>query len=124
MADDRKQLGERGEDAAVAYLERAGLTVIDRNWRHRKGEVDIVALDAEALVFVEVKTRKTIRKGTAEEAVTPSKQRKYAQLASAYVSAAGLDDPAIRFDVITIMVLGPERALLRHHRDAFHAPDA
>jgi len=59
MTADRKRLGERGEDAAVAFLERSGLTIVERNWRCSAGEVDIVALDGEVLVLCEVKTRRT-----------------------------------------------------------------
>lgn len=121
MTEDRKRLGERGEDAAAAYLERAGMIVAERNWRCDKGEVDIVALDEGAVVFVEVKTRRTASKGTPEEAVTPAKQRRYRTLAQAYLQHAGLHDVTVRFDVISILVIAEDRALLRHHRAAFVA---
>ena len=89
MTAERKRLGERGEDAAVAYLERSGLTIVERNWRCPSGEIDIVALDEETLVLCEVKTRRTAAKGTPEDAVTPAKQRRYAKLAAAYVQRCG-----------------------------------
>jgi putative endonuclease len=116
---DRKRLGERGEDAAAAFLERVGISVVERNWRCPAGEIDIVALDGEEIVLVEVKTRRTVAKGTPEEAVTPAKRRRYARLAAAYVQAAGISDVSVRFDVITLLVLAEDRALLRHHRAAF-----
>lgn len=116
---ENKPLGNRGEDAAAAYLERIGMTVVERNWRTKHGEVDIVALDGETLVLCEVKTRRTVRAGTPEEAVTPAKQRRYRRLAEAYVQQAGLEQVAVRFDVISILVIGEDRALLRHHRAAF-----
>jgi putative endonuclease len=116
---DRKRLGERGEDAAAAFLERVGISVVERNWRCPAGEIDIVALDGEEIVLVEVKTRRTVAKGTPEEAVTPAKRRRYAKLAAAYVQAAGISDVSVRFDVITLLVLAEDRALLRHHRAAF-----
>ena len=119
MTDERKKLGERGEGAAAAYLERAGFEVVERNWRCPAGEIDIVALEGETLVMCEVKTRKTVSKGTPEDAVTPAKQRRYRKLASAYLQNAGLSDVAVRFDVITILVIAADRALLRHHRAAF-----
>lgn len=119
MSDERKALGKRGEDAAVAYLERAGLTVIERNWRGRTGEVDVIAIDGPALVLCEVKTRRSVRRGTPEEAVTEAKQRKYARLAAEYLQKAGLTETEVRFDVISILVLEEHRALLRHHRAAF-----
>lgn len=119
MTEGRKRLGERGEDAAAAYLDRIGFTVVDRNWRCQSGEIDIVALDGETLVLCEVKTRKGVSKGTPEESVTPAKQRRYKRLAQAYVQSASLGQAQVRFDVITLLVLAEDRALLRHHRAAF-----
>lgn len=123
MSDTRKRLGERGEDAAAAYLERAGMTVVERNWRCSAGEVDIVALDGDSIVLVEVKTRKSTSKGTPEDAITPAKQRRYARLAEAYVQHAGAAETPVRFDVVTLLVISADRALLRHHRAAF-VPEA
>jgi putative endonuclease len=119
MTAERKKLGERGEDAAAAFLERMGLTIVERNWRCPAGEIDIVALDGETLVLCEVKTRRSASKGSPEAAVTPAKQRRYAKLASTYVQAAGIDPVSVRFDVIALLVIAEDRALLRHHRAAF-----
>lgn len=115
---DRMEIGSRGEDAAAAYLERIGMVIEARNWRCPAGEVDIVARDGEDTVFVEVKTRRTERAGAPEEAVSLAKQRRLARLAAAYGLARGGLGP-VRFDVIAIRVLAPDRALLRHHRAAF-----
>jgi putative endonuclease len=115
----QQELGKRGEDAAAAYLERTGMTVVERNWRCRAGEVDLVALDGTSVVFVEVKTRKSTATGQPEEAVTPTKQRRYKRLAEAYLQQAGLSDVTVRFDVISLLVVADDRALLRHHRAAF-----
>jgi putative endonuclease len=91
-----------------------------RNWRCDAGEVDIVARDAEALVFVEVKTRRSERAGTPDEAVTPAKQRKIVRVTRVYLACTGAPSTqAVRFDVVAIRVLAPDRALLRHHRSAF-----
>lgn len=115
----RKRLGERGEDAAAAYLERAGFTLVERNWVCSSGEADIIALDGDVLVLCEVKTRTSRAKGSPDEAVTPAKQRRYARIAASYLQSAGLTDVSVRFDVVSILVLTPDRALLRHHRAAF-----
>jgi putative endonuclease len=112
-------LGDRGEDAAAAYLARVGMTVVERIWRTKAGEVDIVALEGDDLVLVEVKTRRTAKAGTPEEAVTPAKQRRYRRIAESYIAHAGLDSVTVRFDVISILVIAEDRALLRHHRAAF-----
>ena len=117
MAD--RTLGQRGEDAAAAYLERVGMTVVERNWRCKAGEIDIVALDGTTLVLCEVKTRRTVAKGTPEEAVTITKQRRIGRLAAAYVQQAGVEPVDVRFDVVSILVIAADRALLRHHRAAF-----
>lgn len=120
---DRAETARRGEDAAAAYLERIGMEVLERNWRTQAGEIDIVALDGVEVVFVEVKTRRSERAGTADEAVSPAKQRRIAKLANAYLKQAGLSgDTAVRFDAVAIRVLAPDRALLRHHRAAFGMP--
>lgn len=119
MTKSTKRLGERGEDAAAAYLERAGFTIVERNWRCSAGEIDIIALDGEAVVLCEVKTRRSTSKGSPSDAVTPAKRQRYARLASAYVQEAGLSETQIRFDVIAILVVAEDRALLRHHRGAF-----
>lgn len=117
---DRTELGKRGEDAAAAYLERIGMTLEARNWTCRAGEIDIVARDGDVLVFVEVKTRRSDRAGTAEESVSSTKQRRIARLAKEYLLGGG-DQPAggCRFDVVGIRVLAEDRAILRHHRGAF-----
>ncbi len=120
MTDKGKRLGERGEDAAAAFLERAGMEIVERNWRAPTGgEIDIVALDGDTVVLVEVKTRKNSTKGSPEEAVTPAKQRRYRKLAKAYQAHMGTVEVPLRFDVIAITVIAEDRALLRHHRSAF-----
>lgn len=123
MTRKSTELGIRGEDAAVAYVERLGMTVVERNWRSSAGEVDIIALDGAALVFIEVKTRRSTRAGVPEEAVSPSKQSRIVRLARAYLATSGLEPSPVRFDVIAITVLAEDRALLRHHRAAFTVED-
>jgi putative endonuclease len=68
---------------------------------------------------VEVKTRRSLKAGTPEEAVSPTKQKKLGRLAAAYVQGLEREPDSVRFDVVTIYVLGEDRALLRHHRAAF-----
>lgn len=116
---DRADIGRRGEDAATVYLERCGMAIIERNWRTKAGELDIVAREGSTLVLIEVKTRATIARGTPEEAVTPAKQRRLARLARQYIAGMDVFPERIRFDVVTLLVLGADKALLRHHRNAF-----
>jgi putative endonuclease len=116
---DRTEIGQRGEDAAAAYCERIGMTVTARNWRCPMGEIDIVAWDGDTLVLCEVKTRRSERTGSPEDAVSVTKQRRLARLAEAFLASGCRHPLSVRFDVIAIRVLGEGRALLRHHRGAF-----
>jgi putative endonuclease len=118
---DRNEVARRGEDAAEAFLTRIGMVVLERNWRCAGGEVDIIARDGRALVFVEVKTRRSQRAGTGEEAVSPAKQSRIVRLAQAYLRSTAEECDDLRFDVVAIRVIAPDRALLRHHRAAFEA---
>jgi putative endonuclease len=95
------------------------MEVAATNWRSAAGEVDIVAWDGPDLVLVEVKTRRSERMGTPEEAVSPTKQRRLVRLARSYLAETGARPRLVRFDVVSLRVLGEERALLRHHRNAF-----
>ncbi len=122
MALDRKELGSKGEAAAAAYLRRVGYDIDAMNWRTAAGEIDIVAWDGRTLVLCEVKTRRSERMGTPEDAVSPTKQRRLVKLARAYLAQPGACPERVRFDVISIRVIGPDRALLRHYRAAFDVP--
>ena len=114
------ELGMRGEDVACLFLERRGLEILERNWRCKSGEADIIALDTDALVFVEVKTRSSESNGLPEEAVTPEKRRRYEEIALAYLrNFRDFSCITVRFDVVAITLLGPDRAFLRYHKDAF-----
>jgi putative endonuclease len=119
---ERSEIARRGEDAAAAFLERVGMQIEVRNWRSSAGEIDIVARDGDELVFVEVKTRRSERAGTAAEAVSPAKQGRIVRLARAYIATEG-EQPqgGVRFDVVAIRVIADDRALLRHYRAAFEA---
>lgn len=119
MGSGNQEIGKRGEDAAAAYLERAGMSIIERNWRCSAGEIDIVAMEDNTLVLCEVKTRRTVAKGHPADAVTPARQRRYLRLAHEYLARTGHSDLQVRFDVITILVVSEDRALLRHLRAAF-----
>ena len=115
----KKELGARGELAAARYLERRGYDVIERNWHCKAGEVDIVARDNDFLVFVEVKTRTNIDTGLPEEAVDEEKRHRYEILAAHYLREHEVEETAVRFDVVALLVIAPDRALVRHHINAF-----
>jgi putative endonuclease len=112
-------LGARGERIAAAYLTDAGLRVLDRNWRCREGELDIVARDGDALVFCEVKTRRGLGFGHPVEAVTGRKQGRLRVLAQRWLSTHDEHAPDLRFDVVGVLVRSGRPALVTHVRGAF-----
>lgn len=95
-------LGKNGEDMAVEYLLKNGYKVIERNFYCKTGEIDIIALKDEYLVFIEVKTRSSKQYGNPSEAVTKSKLEHLYKTARYYVYKRNLQDEFIRFDVIEI----------------------
>ena len=115
----RAALGAYGERVAVRVLTDAGLTVLDRNWRCRDGELDLVARDGDALVFCEVKTRTGTGFGSPAEAVTRSKRRRLRVLASAWLAAHDHHAPDLRFDVVGVHVPATGRPRVTHLRNAF-----
>jgi putative endonuclease len=96
-------LGRQGEELAVSFLAEAGLVLLERNWRCKDGEIDIVALDGRTLVICEVKTRSGVRFGTPLEAVTRQKAWRLRKLAVLWVNAQGVIFEEIRIDVIGIL---------------------
>ena len=113
------RLGKEGEDAVAAYLERQGYTILHRNWRKNRLELDIVAMHKGELVVVEVKTRTGEEYQQPEEAVTPGKMRNLAIAANAYVKECQVDKE-LRFDVISIVGSEHQVKSLQHLKDAFN----
>lgn len=114
-------LGARGEEAAARFLQRNGYAILERNWTCFAGEADIIAVNDEALVFVEVKTRRNADKGLPSEAVTRAKREKYERIALAYIQDHFFGEAVVRFDVVAIIVLSDDRAFIRHHLGAYSA---
>lgn len=94
MTTPRRRIGDAGERLAAEYLERHGHRVIARNVRRREGEIDLVTVDGDTLVFVEVKLRRPREFGRAVEALTAAKQRRLQALAEAYAA----DHPELPHD--------------------------
>lgn len=117
-------MGDRGEELAVRYLAKKGYEVLERNYRTRHGEIDLIVQGGKrALVFVEVKLRRGTDFGDPLEAVTPGKQAKIWQIAEQYLDAMGEDSAArfdeVRFDAVGILVSRAEGPEVRHVEDAF-----
>ncbi len=98
----KRATGERGEDLAAHYLERAGLSIVERNYRCKAGEIDVVALDGEELVFAEVRTRSGAAFGTPEDSITARKRRKMAECAFSYLAERGAHGRSWRIDLVAV----------------------
>jgi putative endonuclease len=99
----RQALGAQGEAMAAGWYEARGYQVIDRNWRCRNGEIDLVLRHGRTTVFCEVKTRTSDAFGSPAEAVTRDKQLRLRRLASAWLEAHPAQRGPIRFDVVAIL---------------------
>ena len=113
-------LGKQGEDLACEELERRGYAILAKRYRSRYGEIDIVSIDGDTLVFVEVKARRTAQYGLAAEAIPPWKRRRIAAMALDYLGWSGRLDRPCRFDVVAIDGLGSADQQIQVIKDAFY----
>lgn len=97
----KKLLGSQGEKLVCEYLKAQGYKILKRNYRTPFGEADLIAQDGDEIVFVEVKTRESLRFGTPREAVGAYKQQRYYQIAKFYWKQTG-EEPNARFDVAEV----------------------
>lgn len=115
----KDDLGRRGEDCALTYLTAAGYQLVERNWRCAQGEVDlIVARDGE-VVFVEVKTRSSVRFGHPFEAITPVKLARLRRLAYAWCAEAERPPRRIRIDAVAVVAAAGAEPVLEHRQGLF-----
>lgn len=118
---NRQDLGKQGEELAVQILEGRGYVILERRYRTRFGEIDIIAEVNGELVFVEVKARRTAAFGDASESVPFWKQRRIAAMALDYLAWAGRLNDRCRFDVVAIDGIGTSHVDVRVIEDAFAA---
>lgn len=111
------QLGELGEQMAITYLIEQGYTIVAKNWRFKKAEIDIIAQKAETLVCVEVKTRSTSDFGNPQDFIDDKKIKLLVTAMNHYVESKDLD-VEVRFDVIAI-IHNKKQTDLEHFEDAF-----
>lgn len=110
-------LGKRGEEIAADYLKNKGYQILETNWRYRRAELDLIAMQGAILVFVEVKTRSSDRFGTPESFISRQKENFMAEAANVYMEQIG-HEWEIRFDFIAILFTGG-RYTIEHFEDAF-----
>ncbi|PIU45712.1 MAG: YraN family protein [Ignavibacteriales bacterium CG07_land_8_20_14_0_80_59_12] len=118
MAESTTEKGKLGEDLAARFLEGLGYTIIERNYRYVRQEIDIVARDRDVLVFVEVKSRRSLRFGEPEDAVTERKRHHIRRTAEGFLHERRIKDTECRFDVVAIDETR-RPAEIRHYINAF-----
>lgn len=117
---EKDELGRDGEAVAATHLQSVGLLVLDRNWRCREGELDIVATNSvDTLIFCEVKTRRGVGYGMPVESVTAAKRRRLRRLAQLWMASTGAHSARVRFDVVGIVWPVGQPPEVRHIEDAF-----
>lgn len=119
---NNKILGRYGEDLAVDFLKAEGYRILDKNFKNKCGEIDLIAHDGAMVVFIEVKSRKSLSYGMPYESVHPLKQRKITQVALSYLKYRyGSVDVLSRFDVISIYQTDKGDRRIEHLTHAFDA---
>jgi len=101
--DRRRIFGNAGEKIAADYLKKKGYKILEKQFGNRFGEIDLIAKDGDEIVFVEVKTRKSLALGYPEESVHEKKLHRMEITADAYLKSKTSEDQAYRFDVIAIV---------------------
>ncbi len=117
------QMGEYSEDVAVEFLRKEGYEILERNWRCRQGEIDIIARKGSLLVFVEVRSKRSTILGHPLWSVDNKKRARLLMAARLYLSRKGLWHMGVRFDVIGIVV-GEKGVDISHERDVFQEGEA
>ncbi|TYO95165.1 YraN family protein [Desulfallas thermosapovorans] len=113
----RRNLGITGENMAAEYLQRKGLQIVERNFRCRLGEIDIIARQGNCLVFVEVRTRSSGACGLPQESITAAKINKLRRLSQVYLLKRSIYNVDVRFDVLAVHCAG--ETTINHIENAF-----
>ena len=104
MPHQKQKFGQEGEALAARHLKKNGYRIIEKNYRTKLGEIDIIAKDKDTLVFVEVKSRRSWQFGNPKAAVTPRKQRKISMVALHYLKSTHRTNVSARFDVAAVTI--------------------
>ncbi len=111
------QIGKNGEDIACDFLVKYGYTIMERNMRHHKAEIDIIARKGDEVIFIEVKNRKNARYGFPEQSVTEEQAERISEAATYYLERLPFRPQFIRFDIIAIT--HQPKLDIQHFKDAF-----
>jgi putative endonuclease len=119
LGSQNKPLGDRGERMAAEHLERAGWTILARNFRLGHREIDLVARRGEVVAFVEVKTRAGLGYGHPLEAITALKRREIQRVAQIWVERHGRDGDVYRYDAVAVLIIAGGEPVIEHVEDAW-----
>ena len=114
----RQDIGRYGENRAADYLQDRGYEIIDRNWRSREGEIDLVARERDFIVFIEVKTRNGAGFGHPFEAITKDKVARMRRLATDWCSSKQITGLKVRLDAVSVLISGG-RVSIEHLKEVF-----
>lgn len=115
----KPNLGAAGEKAARDFLRRAGFKILEANFRCPQGEIDLIALDGETIVFVEVKTLAADHAADPEDKIDYYKQRKLTQVARAWLTKQRFPERAYRFDAVAVVLAAGNAPQIRHIEESF-----
>lgn len=115
----KDELGKRGEALAADHLAECGLTLLDRNWRCAQGEIDLIAVDDDEIVFIEVKTRSGVGYGHPFQSITAAKLARLRRLAAAWCDAHPGNHDRVRIDAIAVVVLASGPPTIEHLERVF-----
>ena len=115
---EHNEIGKSGEDYALEYLLKKDFDILEKNWRHNKDEVDLIAVHNNCLVIIEVKTRSTLYFGEPQIFVNKKKQAFMIRAANAYIMKKDIDLET-RFDIISVILSG-DKVSIKHIEDAFY----
>ena len=113
------ELKQRAVKAASAFLERRGLEIVETAWSCEIGGIDVIAKDEDALVFTCVTCHDAADGGLPKDDVTSERRDQLERLAARFLATTEAIDIAVRFDLISMLIIGTDRALIRHHINAF-----
>ncbi|MCH8556688.1 MAG: YraN family protein [Balneolia bacterium] len=114
------ELGRKGEDLAVEWLEKNDIRILERNYHFEKSEVDIIAYNGKQIIFIEVKTRTDNNFAEPEDAVTEAKKQSLYKVAGAWLYERKMEGSPVRFDIISIVLKpGSDEPVIKHFEGAF-----
>ncbi len=114
---NQRAKGKDGEDIAAAFLQKLGYKVLEKNFQFGHGEIDIIVQDGNEIVFVEVKTRKSLEYGDPEFAITKNKIGQIKKVATAYLVQKNITEQTCRIDAVAILIQNEREPLINHYKN-------